>query len=51
MVENIDGASALRELKGVDGVSDEDLEILREQFPQSKALKRIKESRQSADGE
>jgi hypothetical protein len=48
-LKNIDGASALKELKGVDGVSDDDLDILREQFPQSKALKQIKESRQSAE--
>jgi hypothetical protein len=41
-LREIDNAAALKEIKKLDGVTDEDLEILRGYFPQAKFLKEMK---------
>ena len=48
-LRKIDQASALKELKGKEGLGDDDFGILLQQFPNSKVLKQIQQSRAGED--
>ena len=49
-LKKIDQATVLKDLKAKEGVSDEDVGILLEQFPSSKVLKQMHEPRKGQDG-
>jgi hypothetical protein len=49
-LKNLDQASVLKELKRKDVPSNEDLEILRAQFPSVKILKQMQDSREIENG-